>query len=115
MLSKYIIVILGASLTLSGTMNYWQYNSLVEKSAKIDILSQTLENTKIENAKNLERTLRYQADVRRIEQESDKIQKKAFKDVSRVENILKRKAKIYKRLMNLDYKKSQRELQEITK
>lgn len=115
MLSKYIITILFVSLTISGTINYWQYNSLIEKSAEIDILSHTLEKIKIENAKNVEKTLRYQADVRRIEQESDKIQKKAFKDVSRVENILKRKAKIYKRLMNLDYKKSQRELQEITK
>ncbi len=120
--NSYVIIgVLSVMLAGAGYFGYYQTKQLgaVEvalEAANIEIKNKeaTITQLQVENAKNVERALRFQADKQRIEQESAKIEQKAMKDVTRVEKIAKRKSKIYERLVNIDYKKTQRELKELT-
>lgn len=124
MFNTYIYVAIGVLCALLAGAGYFGYSQTIklgeayatieQKDLKIAEKEAVITNLTIEVTKNVEKVQRYQADVRRIESEKAQIQSKAIKDLNRVEKIAKSKSKIYERLVNIDYQKTQRELKELT-
>lgn len=118
-------VIIGVLLMLlagAGGFGYYQTKQLAATEVKLEAANlkvkekeATITQLQIENGKIIEKAQRYQADAQRTQQEKDKIQQQAVKDLDRVEKIAKRKSKLYEKIINRDYKETQQELQEITR
>lgn len=89
--------------------------TLEAKNLKIAEKEATITNLQIKNKENIANLSKYQANVRLLKREKAKAQAKALKDVTRIERISKNKSKLYERLINIDYAKTQRELEELTK
>lgn len=117
-------VIIGVLLMLlagAGGFGYYQTKQLAATEVKLEAANlkvkekeATITQLQIENGKIIEKVQRYQADAQRTQQEKDKIQQQAVKDLDRVEKIAKRKSKLYEKIINRDYKETQQELEELT-
>ncbi|AFB83928.1 hypothetical protein VPT02_072 [Vibrio phage VPT02] len=117
-------VIIGVLLMLlagAGGFGYYQTKQLAATEVKLEAANlkvkekeATITQLQIENGKIIEKAQRYQADAQRTQQEKDKIQQQAVKDLDRVEKIAKRKSKLYEKIINRDYKETQQELEELT-
>lgn len=117
-------VIIGVLLMLlagAGSFGYYQTKQLAATEVKLEAANlkvkekeATITQLQIENGKIIEKAQRYQADAQRTQQEKDKIQQQAVKDLDRVEKIAKRKSKLYEKIINRDYKETQQELEELT-
>lgn len=120
--SYFIIGVLLLALAGAGTFGYYQTKqvsklevSLEAKNTEIEKRDATIVSLREDVARNVEKSLWHQREQQRIQQESDKVQQQAMKDVSRVEAVAKKKAKLYEKLINNDYRKTQREIEELTK
>ncbi|BBL19235.1 hypothetical protein KIT04_066 [Vibrio phage KIT04] len=124
MFNQYLYVIIGVlllSLAGAGGFGYYQTKQLGATEVKLEAANTEIKNKEatitqlqIENGKIIEKAQRYQADAQRVQNEKDANQRKAIKDLSRVEKIAKRKSKLYEKLVNKDYKETQQELEELT-
>lgn len=121
--NTYLIIgVLLLALAGAGTFGYHQTKqvgklevSLEAKNTEIEKRDATIVSLREDVARNVEKSLWHQREQQRIQQESDKVQQQAMKDVSRVEAIAKKKAKLYEKIINNDYRKTQREIEELTK
>lgn len=117
-MAKYLYVTIGVLTLLLSGAGYFAYHQSVELGKaedKIESLEATIIKVVNENEKNNERILTLQRTNSALEQEKAASAEKALKDISRVEEIAKRKSKLYEKLVNRDFNQTQNELRELTR
>lgn len=111
------MALIASALLLAGAGKYilYQNSVITEKSVKIEKLEATLADVRVEVEKNNLLVSNLQRKDRVNTQEINKIKEKALKDVQRVEKIAIRKSKLYEKLVNKDFQKTQNEIRELSK
>lgn len=118
MFNKYLVIALvlsGITLAGAGYFILDQREMIAEQRVEITKLEGTITQIKFENHENVLKVERLQSVNRDNQIEKAEIKEKAIKDLARVEKIAIRKSKIYERLVNMDFSKTQRELEVLTK
>lgn len=114
--NTYVIIgVLSIALAGAGYFGVVQTEALGVAKAKVESLEATIIEKDKAIFENNMRIATLQSDNQVLNREKAANAEKALKDITRVERIAARKAKLYEKLVNRDFKKTQDELRELTR
>jgi hypothetical protein len=108
------IGVLLAAITTLGSCAYVQTSRLAIAEKKVDTLELTIQKKDEAIRENNESIDELTYKYEQSQTLADAQRQKALKDVTRVQNIANRKAKLYEKLVNKDFKKTQNELRKVS-
>lgn len=109
-MKNYILAIACFWAVIATGLMASAYSELGEERERNETLESTLAQVREDYRKNTEKMYVIQAKIQADEQEIQKVREQANKDITRVESVIIKKAKLYEKLVNKDFEKSQNEL-----
>lgn len=113
---QYVTIgVLVLALTGAGFCLYYQTKAVGRLETENKTLSDTIVAKDQEIFKNNSKILTLQRENHSLSLEKEENAARALKDLTRVQRIAERKGKLYEKLVNQDFRKTQKRLEDLTK